>query len=274
MKKYVVGLLLGSAFLTSCTSNSSEIIVSTNAHTNNQLIASYNEALNTQNFVNNTQELSYIINNEVESLSNPMVDKNSTLIQDPNDIEVLVNKGYQLPEDYRPDDLVVPDIRFSFDEYDDKMLMREEAALAIEKLFNDAEREGLYLFGVSGFRSYQRQKSIYEWNLQTRGEEYTNQYSAKPGHSEHQTGLVMDITCQSVGFALTDALGHTPEGQWVAANAYKYGFVISYPEDKTHITGYSYEPWHIRYVGNELAEYLTENDMTLDEYYFTNGLTP
>ena len=100
-----------------------------------------------------------------------------------------------------------------------------------------------------------------------KGADYTNRYSAKPGYSEHQTGLSIDVSASSIGNRLSESFGSTDEGIWLAAHAHEYGFIIRYPKDKASITGYAYEPWHIRYVGIELATYLYENNLTLEEYY-------
>lgn len=185
----------------------------------------------------------------------------------PESIFCLVNKEYSLPADYTPADLVEPDVTFSIDYESEKKYMRKVAADALESLFQDAAKENLELAAVSGYRSYDRQKEIYEKNLKTRGTTHTNQYSAKPGYSEHQTGLVMDISCESENFDLQESFGETPEGIWVAENAHLYGYIIRYPKDKCDITGYAYEPWHLRYVGIPMATYLYQNNMTLDEYY-------
>ncbi len=184
-----------------------------------------------------------------------------------NSITVLVNKEYSLPSDYVPEDLVVPDILFNINYYDEKKLMRQEAATTIEQLFDASVEAGLNLYGISGYRSYDRQKQIYDTNIATKGEEYTNRYSARPGHSEHQTGLVMDVSTNSIGNQLEPVFAYTPEGKWLAQNAHLYGFIIRYPEGKESITGYSYEPWHIRYVGKDLAKYIYDNNLTLEEYY-------
>lgn len=184
----------------------------------------------------------------------------------PDDITVLVNKEYSLPKDYVPADLTEPNILFPFEYEDEKKLLRKEAADAIANLFEAAANEGLRLYGVSGYRSYNRQKAIYDSNVATRGEEETNRYSAKPGHSEHQTGLAMDVSTPSIQFHLDSGFAATPEGKWLADNAYRFGFIIRYPEGKTDITRYAYEPWHIRYVGIPLAEKLHNENLTLEEY--------
>ncbi len=185
----------------------------------------------------------------------------------PDSYTVLVNKEYGLPSDYIPDDLVVPNVRFSFSYYDEKKQLRKVPAEALEELFTAAQSEGLIIKGVSGYRSYKRQQTLYNNYLRTQGVEHTEKYSAKPGYSEHQSGLSIDVSSASAGNDLTEAFGNTAEGQWLAENCYKYGFIIRYPEGKESITGYAYEPWHIRYVGTELATYLTKNDLTLEEYY-------
>ncbi|MBR3772271.1 MAG: D-alanyl-D-alanine carboxypeptidase family protein [Clostridium sp.] len=189
------------------------------------------------------------------------------VVTTPDSIFCLVNKEYSLPSNYEPNDLVVPNIAFSIDYESEKKYLRKVAAEALEQLFADAAKEELEIVAVSGYRSYTRQKEIYENNLKTRGTTHTNQYSAKPGYSEHQTGLVMDVSCKSEHFALRESFAETPEGIWLAENASKYGFIIRYPEGKSDITGYAYEPWHIRYVGVPMATYLVDNNLTLDEYF-------
>lgn len=190
----------------------------------------------------------------------------------PDSYTILVNKKYALPEDYIPNDLVVPDILFNINYYDSKKLMRQDAATALEKLFQAAENAGLSLYGISGYRSYQRQEEIYNNNVKTKGLEATNLVSAMPGHSEHQTGLAMDVSTSSINNQLEEVFAGTPEGKWLVDNAYLYGYILRYPKNKSSITEYAYEPWHIRYVGIPLATYLHDNDLTLEEYYhYTSG---
>lgn len=179
----------------------------------------------------------------------------------------LVNKEFALSSDYAPEDLVVPDIRFNISYDAEKKYLRSAAADAIEILFKAASEEGYELCGVSGYRSYTRQKEIYTTNLATKGTAHTNKYSAQPGNSEHQSGLAMDVSSAAIGYSLSESFGDTKEGKWLASNCYKYGFIIRYPENKENITGYFYEPWHIRYLGVPLSTYLYENDLTLEEYY-------
>ncbi len=192
---------------------------------------------------------------------------NVALDSDPDSITVLVNKELSLPSDYIPNDLVIPDISFSFDYYDEKKLMRKKAADALKKLFTGAEAENIVLNGVSAYRSYERQYDIFTDNVKKQGLEHTMKYSATPGYSEHQTGLAIDVSAKSVNNCLDESFGESEEGKWLADHVYLYGFIIRYPKDKTEITGYSYEPWHIRYVGKPLAKYLYENNLCLEEYY-------
>ncbi|NMA01641.1 MAG: M15 family metallopeptidase [Clostridia bacterium] len=188
------------------------------------------------------------------------------MVQNPDDILVLVNKERNLEASYVPQDLVIPDIPFSFDGYDQKKNMREEAARAIEELLTQAHAEGHMIYGVSGYRSYERQETIFIGNALRDGFKKANTYSAIPGQSEHQTGLAMDLSSPSVNFRLVTRFGETPEGIWLKENCHLYGFIIRFPQDKTHITGYQYEPWHIRYVGIEDATEIMLNDLTLEEY--------
>ena len=109
---------------------------------------------------------------------------------------------------------------------------------------------------VSG--PYERQAVIYDEKVAKSGEKEADKYSARPGYSEHQTGLAIDVSTGCIGYRLLETFANTNEGKWLAENAHNYGFVIRYPEDKTEITGYAYEPWHLRYVGIELAGYLAK----------------
>ena len=167
-----------------------------------------------------------------------------------------------------------PKVRFSHGEHDDKRKLRQVAAKALEKMFHAAEKDKIILYGVSGYRSYKRQESIYKRNVSLHGKKATDALSAKPGSSEHQTGLTIDISTASVNCLLTERLGDTKEGKWIAKNAHKYGYIVRYPKNKSKITGYSYEPWHIRYVGVPVATYLHENKLTLEEYYGVSNQKP
>ncbi|MDR0434109.1 MAG: M15 family metallopeptidase, partial [Gracilibacteraceae bacterium] len=123
------------------------------------------------------------------------------------------------------------------------------------------------IYGVSGYRSYGTQVSIFDYNVGRFGsEEEANRISARPGESEHQTGLVMDVSTAAVNYALEQSFDQTPEYGFIRDNAHKYGFVVRYPQGKEDITGYMYEPWHLRYFGPELAAALYEAEQTYEEY--------
>jgi zinc D-Ala-D-Ala carboxypeptidase len=196
------------------------------------------------------------------------VQNGQKVIMNPSNILALVNKEQSLPAAYKPNDLVAPRVPFSFAEKNvDKRYMRAEAAKALEALFAAARKEGIQLVAVSGYRSYERQKMIFAEEVKEKGKERAIHAVALPGQSEHQTGLAMDITSQSVGYKLTTAFGETKEGKWVALHAHEYGFIIRYPKGKEAITGYQYEPWHLRYVGKKAAKVMFERQITLEEYF-------
>ncbi|WP_405127688.1 M15 family metallopeptidase [Sinanaerobacter chloroacetimidivorans] len=144
--------------------------------------------------------------------------------------------------------------------------MRAEAADAFHKLVEAAALENMELVMTTAYRSYDFQKTLFDNYVAKEGEEAANRYSAKPGQSEHQTGLSVDVTSASVGYQLTDKFGETKEGIWLAEHAHLFGFIIRFPEGKEAITGYLYEPWHIRYVGVEAATEIYEQGLTLEEY--------
>ena len=138
---------------------------------------------------------------------------------------------------------------------------------SLEALFAGAAEDGMTLYATSGYRSYSTQKAIFERKLDRMSEKQANLSVAKPGYSEHQTGLAMDIEGETTkGTGLTEAFGESPEGIWAAKHCAEYGFIIRYPKDKTKITGYIYEPWHLRYVGREAAQEITALDVTFEEY--------
>jgi D-alanyl-D-alanine carboxypeptidase len=142
--------------------------------------------------------------------------------------------------------------------------MRAEAADAFEELVTAAQNEDFSLLAVSAFRSYDDQVSAYEDNRVIYGDE-VDRFSARPGHSEHQLGTTVDVSSASAAYSLEGFEG-TPEAAWVASNSWRFGFIVSYPDGKEHITGYAYEPWHIRFVGEEVAAAVRESGLTLHEY--------
>ena len=134
-------------------------------------------------------------------------------------------------------------------------------------MFADAKSQDIHLFAVSGYRSYQRQDDNFHNKVNKIGEEAAAKIVAYPGNSEHQTGLAMDISSQSVNFKLTEQFGETPEGKWLMENAHRFGYILLYPKGLETITGYNYEPWHYRYVGLKAAAEIYKNQLTLEEYF-------
>jgi D-alanyl-D-alanine carboxypeptidase len=186
---------------------------------------------------------------------------------DTNSMAVLINKEFGLPEDYAPTDLVYPDVPFLFKEKIEKRQMRSEAAGALEELFAAAKKDGIYLAGVSAYRSTKTQTALFNRYVKKDGLEKAKTYSAEPGHSEHTTGLAIDVSGSTGKCAAESCFGDTDEAKWLDKHVTEYGFIIRYPEGKEKITGYKYEPWHLRYVGKEMAKDIGERGITLEEYY-------
>ena len=185
----------------------------------------------------------------------------------PESLTVLVNRAFLLPESYEPKDLVKPDIEFDTTVVSDKNYLRKVAATALEKMVKEAKKKKLKIIGVSGYRSYARQKQVYNQSAATNGKSHADKYCAVPGSSEHQTGLSIDVSSPDVKNALQPSFASTKESKWIEKNAHRFGYVVRYPKKKQKITGYNYEPWHLRYVGPKVAAYLYENELTLEEYY-------
>ncbi|MBQ2976290.1 MAG: M15 family metallopeptidase [Clostridia bacterium] len=174
----------------------------------------------------------------------------------------LVNRDYALASDYVPNDLTRPDVQMT----SSNIKMRSEAAAALEEMFQAAKDEmGYTLVAVSGYRSYGQQSAIFERKVKNVGKKAALLLVAPPGCSEHQLGLAMDLGCKR-NTSLTESFINTPEGAWVAENAHRFGYIIRYKEEWTEITGYSYEPWHVRYVGKEHARRIHALDIPM-EYY-------
>lgn len=183
------------------------------------------------------------------------------MITDQESLSVLVNKYYRLDENYIPNDLVPVDLKCAINK---NLLVRKEAKKAFEEMCTDMRALNLTIKIISAYRSYQAQQILYDNYINKEGQKAADTYSAKPGHSEHQTGLAVDIYNGIMNYT---NFNYTDEYKWISNNAHQYGFIIRYPKDKEHITGYKYEPWHLRYVGKELATYLYHHHLTLDEYH-------
>lgn len=180
-------------------------------------------------------------------------------VENPDKIDVLVNKNNRLSKKYKPQDLEKLDLKYS---NKDKFL-RKEAKKQFEKLSKKANKDGLSIIAVSTYRSYYYQKELYEYYVKNKGKKYADKSSARPGHSEHQTGLAVDVMGSNGDY---NHFEESKEFDWMSRNAHKYGFILRYPKNKEHITGFKYEPWHYRYVGKNLATYLYQNNLTLEEY--------
>ncbi|WP_238672896.1 D-alanyl-D-alanine carboxypeptidase family protein [Turicibacter sanguinis] len=199
--------------------------------------------------------------------------KEITVVKFPKSLNVLVNKNYRLPDNYEPDDLVLLDVPLYRNNTENEgNYMREEAAEALKSLFSEAEACGYTLIARSGYRSYATQVQLYNRYVSEDGVEAADTYSARPGHSEHQTGLTIDITSPVVNNDLTESFGDTSTGKWVRENAHRFGFIIRYPEDRVSDTGYQYEPWHLRYVGIEVATQIYNQNWILEDYLMANDL--
>lgn len=204
----------------------------------------------------------------------PGFNKKQYSLTSPTSIWVIVNKQHPLqPTTYIPPDLTVPDVPLRSPGAAN-MQMRAVTATAIEQMFGAAKQAGVNLQVVSAYRSYSYQQTLYSGYVSEVGQAAADEESARPGYSEHQTGLSVDIGAANGVCVLEACFGSTPEGEWLAANAYKYGFLLRYPADKTTVTGYEYEPWHFRYIGTALSnEMHKEGIQTLEEFFDVSGGT-
>ena len=174
-----------------------------------------------------------------------------------NDLTILVNKYHKLPDDYEPNDLVALSYNNGYTYY-----LRSEAAEAYEQLSSAALLDNVIVYPFSAYRSYDTQNTLYNRYVARDGREAADTYSARPGFSEHQLGLAIDIRSNTLNDNLTDK-----DYEWMLDNSYKYGFIVRYPKGKQHITQFMEEPWHLRYLGVELATKVHDSGLTYDEYY-------
>jgi len=195
----------------------------------------------------------------------PTFDPSTYSIDDPNSIWVVVNKTRPLnPTDYAPADLVEVPVPFA-----NPPRMRVEASDAVVEMFNTFTAEtGLQLQSQSAYRDFAAQTRIYDQDIVNLGQAGADLSTARPGTSEHQTGLTIDISALPGNCSLSACFGDTPHGQWLAGNAWRFGFLLRYPADKTPVTGYEYEPWHFRYIGPKLSEELHSVGVTTLEEFF------
>lgn len=178
---------------------------------------------------------------------------------------ILVNKQHAVDASYIPEDLT-PIEYFAADRSAQSRFMRKEASEQFHQLVEKAKESGFELVMTTAYRSYEFQNTLYTNYVKNYGQEEADTFSAKPGQSEHQTGLAVDISTPTVQYRLTSELGETAEGQWMAEHAHEFGFILRFPKGKEDITGYQYEPWHLRYVGQPAADEIYEQGITLEEY--------
>ncbi len=186
--------------------------------------------------------------------------ENINIIKEPSSILVLCNKYNKLESTYVPEDLV---------DIGGGQKLKKEAKEALYVMREDMAKEGHKITVRSTYRSYDRQNTIHKQYIKANGQAQTDTFSARPGHSEHQTGLAIDLVqAGNNSSSLSGAkFEKTKQYQWMIENAYKYGFILRYPKEYEKVTGYKYEPWHWRYVGVEVSTFMRENNIaTFDEY--------
>ncbi len=181
-------------------------------------------------------------------------------VKNPEDVTVLVNKIHSIPEGWKPTDLEP-----SIDNPNQKL--RKEANEAYTRFYKAAKAQGIPIYSISGYRVSSLQERYWKNMCKVYGEEYASEFSAYPNRSEHQLGLAMDVSFKTTGDRLSEAVADSKVGKFIVEHGYEYGFILRYPHNKVAITNYGYEPWHIRYVGQELATKLHHEGLTLEEYY-------
>lgn len=179
-----------------------------------------------------------------------------------NTEKVLVNKYYYLDNNYVPDNLESISTRFALS----NMKMVNTAKNAFEEMAQEAKKENLSIIAMSTYRSYDYQVNLYNRYVKADGKDAADTYSGRPGHSEHQTGLAVDVYNGKENYTNFEK---TKEFIWMNNHAHEFGFILRFPKDKVNETGYTYESWHYRYVGKEIAKYIKEHNISFEEYYAT-----
>lgn len=178
-------------------------------------------------------------------------------IREPGAVDVLVNKYNSLDSGFVPELVQLGSRYAGYTAY-----LQPEACNSFTRMVDDAQKDGVWLYCVSAYRSYSYQDTLYRGYVSRSGQAAADRYSARPGFSEHQTGLAVDINTASTSAHFE----RTAQYRWLSENCWKYGFILRYPQGKEHITGFRFEPWHYRYVGVELAQELYQSRLTYDEY--------
>ena len=201
---------------------------------------------------------------DLEPYSNTIIQKDDT------DVTMLINKFYALPEGYVPADLVpldkyacVQGEDFSCQDVE-QIELRKEVYDAYIEFCDAASKENINIRAIAGYRSYDYQAGLWNYNASVYGEAYADEYYARPGQSEHNSGLCVDSTFNGYNY---NEIENYDGYEWILNNAHKYGFILRYPKDKVDVTRYGYESWHFRYVGKEAAKVIYDNDWTLEEYH-------
>lgn len=192
-------------------------------------------------------------------------DRDEIVIPDGDSFDTLVDEKYGLSYDYIPSDLV-PLSGYDISSLNGDQQLRQEAAQHLEDLMKDALHEGVYLYILSAYRSYNHQLDLYNFKYRRDGAEYVKKSAALPGHSEHQLGTAVDFTSDEIINGRIKDFSYTSASRWLALHAYKYGFVLSFPADYSETTGIMYEPWHYRYVGVKTAKEIRKSDKIPIEY--------
>ena len=188
-------------------------------------------------------------------------------IRDTDDVALLVNKYHRLPDDYEPQNLVkTPNacvIGEDFSCQSEPQYLRKEVADAFSELVKAGKAKHINIKAIASYRSFAYQKNLYDYYEQSQGKEYADKYYARPGQSEHNSALAVDVTINDENF---NEIENSEHYDWLLKHIADYGFILRYPEDKVDVTGYQYESWHLRYVGKDIAKEIVKQGLTLDEY--------
>jgi len=264
MKKYIyiIGIIL-------------VIIASCALYIGKNRIDTVNNHMLTQSVLSTLSPTPTITIIATKSVSTPTVSEvtPTTMQNTCNDLLVLVDKTHALPESYVPPDLVYLN-KYNIPVTSNSLEARELIVGNLQKLFTAADAAHINLTVVSPYRSYQSQSEVYNSYVSQYGVASANQFSAIPGHSQHQLGTAIDFSTSSLGGQLEQSFAGTKAGTWLLANAYLYGFYLSYPEGSENVTGYEYEPWHFRYIGVSSAAALKSSGLIMQTYLEKYGVMP
>ena len=224
----------------------------------------YYKSNNLERYINYFQNNKSLSSKEIVTNVNSNLDytfyKDYNMTDTSKDTLMIVNKHYKLDNNYVPENLVTIEPTYGY-----QFEIRQDVYEAFKNMYNAAKSDGISMFIVSPYRSYKLQNSIYNNYVAIDGINKADTYSARPGFSEHQSGLAVDLAPKA--YMDLDTFVTSPSYNWMIENSYKYGFILRYPQNKEYITGYMYEPWHYRYVGVEAATIIKNEDLTFEEYY-------